>query len=100
MIDFNKECPIYFKKVFNLNEPEHKIITAYYRINKIVNGKCYGMQVHINKLSDGLWYDICSMVGIDTKYFNNNKDWYKYELTSEQEFEEFLKKCKKGLMIK
>ena len=100
MIDFNKKCPIYFKKVFNLDEPEHKTITAYYKINKIVNDKCYGTQVHINKLSDGIWYDICSMIGIDTKHFNSNKDWYKYELASEEEFKDFLKKCKKGLMIK
>lgn len=100
MINFNKECPIYFKKVFNTNEPEHETIIAYYKINKIVNNKCYGIQVHINKLSDGLWYDISSMVDIDTKYFNNNKDWYEYELTSEQEFNKYLKKCKKGLMIK
>ena len=79
MIDFNKKCPIYFKRVFNLDEPEYKTIAAYYKINKIVNDKCYGTQVHINKLSDGIWYDICSMIAIDTKHFNSNKDWYKYD---------------------
>ncbi|MCI6614939.1 MAG: hypothetical protein MR750_06490 [Methanobrevibacter boviskoreani] len=100
MIDFNKKCPIYFKRVYNLDEPEFKTIAAYYKINKIVNDKCYGTQVHINKLSDGIWYDICSMIDIDTKHFNSNKDWYKYELVSEEEFKDFLKKCKKGLMIK
>lgn len=98
MINFNKEYPIYFKKVFNPDEPEHETIIAYYKINKIVNDKCYGIQAYINELSNELWYDICSMVDIDTEYFND-KAWYEYELASEQEFEDFLKKCKKGLAI-
>ena len=100
MIDFNKKCPIYLKKIYNFDEQNPKTEVAYYKINKIVNNKCYGIQVFINKLTDCVWCDICSMCDIETDYFNNNKDWYEYTTTTKQEFEDFLKKCKKGLNIK